>query len=367
MIAKAAVAVVVAGLVVLAAASVRADVFNLGGTRDPVTGQWSGAGSLEFVMVGDPGNAADTRTALDGVSHFGAVGYTYQMGRYDVTSSQYAAFLNAVAVVDPYGLYGPMMAPVGPGTAYCGILRSGNPGSYSYSVMPGRENFPVTDLTWGAAARFCNWLANGQPGGPEGPGTTETGSYTLNGATTLETLANVCRNPWATYVLPNNDEWYKAAYYKGGSTSAGYWLYPTRSDQIPSNVLSASGTNNANYAIWYHYAPYLYTDPVNYLTAVGAFAGSPGPYGTFDMGGNASQLIEGIDNNGGSGFRGNAGGSFVEQYYNLWGSFNPRYGDPGSAGVSAGFRVSLVPEPTAVVLLALAGAGVLCRRKSGGR
>ncbi len=129
MIAKAAVAVVVAGLVVLAAASVRADVFNLGGTRDPVTGQWSGAGSLEFVTVGDPGNAADTRAwAGDGTMHFGAVGYTYQMGKYDVTTSQYAAFLNAVAAADPYGLYSPTMASHGAGIAYCGIVRNGTSG-----------------------------------------------------------------------------------------------------------------------------------------------------------------------------------------------------------------------------------------------
>jgi formylglycine-generating enzyme required for sulfatase activity len=40
------------------------------------------------------------------------------------------------------------------------------------------------------------------------------------------------------------------------------------------------GTNNANYG---------YTDPVNCLTPVGAFADSPGPYGTYDMGGDVAQ------------------------------------------------------------------------------
>ena len=44
---------------------------------------------------------------------------------------------------------------------------------------------PVFDVTWGDAARFCNWLQNGQPtSGTEGTGTTETGAYTFNGATT---------------------------------------------------------------------------------------------------------------------------------------------------------------------------------------
>ena len=42
---------------------------------------------------------------------------------------------------------------------------------------------PVTCVTWGDAARFCNWLQNGQPTGAEGNGTTETGANTLSGDT----------------------------------------------------------------------------------------------------------------------------------------------------------------------------------------
>ena len=48
------------------------------------------------------------------------------------------------------------------------------------------------DVSWGDAARFCNWLQNGQPtSGTEGTGTTETGAYTLNGATTNTQLMAV--------------------------------------------------------------------------------------------------------------------------------------------------------------------------------
>ncbi len=49
------------------------------------------------------------------------------------------------------------------------------------------------------------------------------------------------------YLLPSEDEWYKAAYYKSGGTNAGYWNYPTKNDLAPSNVLILSGTNNANF------------------------------------------------------------------------------------------------------------------------
>jgi len=41
--------------------------------------------TYEEVTVGNPGNAADTRTG----SLYGAVSYSYQIGTYDVTGSQY--------------------------------------------------------------------------------------------------------------------------------------------------------------------------------------------------------------------------------------------------------------------------------------
>jgi hypothetical protein len=80
---------------------VAGDVFNMGGTLNPTTGTWTGAASLQFVTVGNPGNAADPVAG----SLYGSVGYTYQMGQYDVTAGQYTALLNAVAATDTYGLY----------------------------------------------------------------------------------------------------------------------------------------------------------------------------------------------------------------------------------------------------------------------
>ena len=64
--------------------------------------------------------------------------------------------------------------------------RAAAPGSYSYSVTGGYSqaaNCPIFDVSWGDAARFCNWLQNGQPDRwpREATGTTETGAYTLNG------------------------------------------------------------------------------------------------------------------------------------------------------------------------------------------
>jgi hypothetical protein len=59
-------------------------VFNLGGAQN-ANGTWTGLASLQFVTVGDPGNAPDT-------TGYGSVPYTYQMGEYDVTVGQYCQF-----------------------------------------------------------------------------------------------------------------------------------------------------------------------------------------------------------------------------------------------------------------------------------
>jgi hypothetical protein len=169
---------VLAVILVLSVAVAQADVYNM------PTGQTS----LQFVTVGNPNNAADPSTG------YGSVGYTYQMGQYDVTLGQYCQFLNAVAkTTDTYSLWNPNMSYSYPGPTYptLGINRSHASGYYTYSVAGSYDqgvNCPIFDVTWGDAARFCNWLQNGQPTGAEGPGTTETGAYTLNGAVSVTAL-----------------------------------------------------------------------------------------------------------------------------------------------------------------------------------
>jgi formylglycine-generating enzyme len=179
----------------------------------------SGQTSLQFVTVGDPGNVADTTVmATDGTSGYGSVGYVYQMGKYDVTVAQYCQFLNAVAKTDTFGLYNSWIGMV---FSTIKIARSGNSGNYNYSVTGSYSqgvNCPIFNVTWGDAARFCNWLQNGQPAFPAGSpgevtGSTETGAYTLNGANDNTGLMAITRNSGATYFIPSENEWYKAAYY----------------------------------------------------------------------------------------------------------------------------------------------------------
>jgi YVTN family beta-propeller protein len=96
----------------------------------------------------------------------------------------------------------------------------------------------VGQLNWFKCARYCNWLHNNKPTGAQNNSTTEDGAYTLNGAWNNGNA--FAKNAGAKYHIPTENEWYKAAYYKGGSTNAGYWTYATQSNSDPVCVTANS-------------------------------------------------------------------------------------------------------------------------------
>ena len=198
-----------------------------------------------FVLVGDSGNARDVVRNQWNSMLFGDVAYNYYINKYQLTVSEYVEFLNAVAATDTYNLYKCILkdGSLNPETS---ILRTGASGSYSYSVKTNYSNKPVGNLSWFMAARYCNWLHNGKPSGSQNSGTTETGAYTLNGA--ISGNAPI-KNSEARYSMPSMNEWYKAAYYKGGGTNAGYWLYPTQSNIRPALVRADQNGNGTTRTI----------------------------------------------------------------------------------------------------------------------
>ena len=317
-------------------------------------GSLAQAVTIATVPVGDPGNAADTQVmVVDGTTGYGSVGYNYNIGKYEVTAGQYTAFLNAAAATDTYGLYNTTMSRTDYGS---GITRSGASGSYTYSVASDFVNRPVNYVSYWDSCRFANWLGNGQ-----GNGGTETGAYTL----TTSGIANntITRNAGWKWAVTSEDEWYKAAYYKGGGTNSGYWDYPTSSDTAPGRDMADAPGNNANYYMGSGDYP---IDSGKYTTVAGEFQNSDSPYGTFDQGGNVWEWNEAII---GGTYRGLRGGSFEGYDYGYLQASTPTNRDPTDEGEARniGFRVSAVPEPSSIITLAGGLVGLLGIRRRGRR
>ena len=284
--------------------------------------------TMDMVTVGNAGNAGDTATG------YGSVAYAYQTGKYEVTAAQYTGFLNAVAATDIYGLCNSVMWTA---TEGCKIQQGGSSGSYTYTVASDYANRPVNGISWGDAARFANWMANGQPTGAENLSTTEDGSYYLNGANTDTALMAVTRKANATWVIPSENEWYKAAYYEPAKAGgAGYWAYPTQSDSIPGRDMTEAATpgNNAN-----HWGPGPYPiDNGAYTTKVGEFEKSASPYGTFDQAGNVFEWNETAVTGTTRGVRGGGWGSSDNM-----GAIDRNNDLPLTSRLDFGFRMANVP------------------------
>lgn len=241
-----------------------------------------------FTNIISDNNANDSRTG------YGLVDYHYKIGKYLVTNCEYVEFLNAIASTDTHFVYNENMESDARG----GINRSGSPGSYSYTVKTNMGNKPVIYISWFSSARYCNWLHNGKPSGPQTGSTTEDGAYTLNGATNGIAAA---KNINAKYHIPTENEWYKAAYYSQ-MPNPRYWSYATQSDTAPSCVTANSvGDGSATISAYSCDPAQIILNPpnVNQYAVVGSVVGT---FSNINIGFSAPLgykyvLLEGIGDN----------------------------------------------------------------------
>ena len=266
--------------------------------------------AIQWVTVGDPGNAADT-------TNRGAVSDSFQIMKYEFTNQQYTDFLNSVDAGgnNPNSVYHVDMGnDIRGGISFTSGAASGS----KYAVKSNMGDKPVNYVSWFDAARVSNWLMNGATSSSS----TETGAYTLVGGQTTGIAPAV--NNGATFYIPTEDQWYKAAYYKGGGTNSGYWDYATRSDTAPTAV-TADTTGIGSAGSTGNFANYLddanWNDRGGNVTTVGT-NGVSSAYGAFDMNGNITEWndLTGLVAGERRGLRGGFWGSFSEN--SLRSSFN---------------------------------------------
>ena len=279
---------------------------------------------MDFVTIGNPGNAADTTGTPNPA---GSVAYTYNLGKYEVSRDQ-------ITKANAAGSLGITMADM---NSYGGngLLK------------------PATGISYYEAAKYVNWL-NTSTGGTAAykfvSGTFQLWSPTDAGYD----ANNMYRNSLAKYVIASSNEWYKGAY---GNLNGTWNNYPTGSDSIPAAVASGTDANTAVYG--------AQVGPAD-ITSAGGLS----PYETMGQGGNVWEWMEtaydGINNTAGEN-RVLRGGSWSEIDSVNQGASN-RFGySPSTKVYSFGFRVAAVgvPEPSALSLLAigLSGLALVRRRK----
>jgi len=211
---------------------------------------------IDFVTIGASGNAPWDGSGVDEPDPRaigrGRVDYEYRIGRYEVTTSQWAEFFNAA--YDRADAPLPHLLP----PDFWGAVGTtpNNPGGRRWTVPAGNEMRPVGDISWRMAAMYCNWLHNGKASNREaflsGAYEVVTFGYTGPGGDIFTDQA--ARSPGATYFIPTWDEWLKAAHYdptklNADGSTGGWWNYSTTSNTAPIGGLppSMGGSGEANF------------------------------------------------------------------------------------------------------------------------
>jgi hypothetical protein len=259
----------------------------------------AGGINIDFVSIGNADNAADTRVMNDGTTGHGAVGYEYRIGKYEVTNAQWNAFTSAAG------------APAGnPADAYD-----------DSATYPGGQQ-PTNNISWYEALQFCNYLTSGDKskgayqfsGNNDNPGD----FLGIDRAAAQATYGNI-------YLLPTEDEWYKAAYYK--SDGSGYSIYSSGLDTKP---VADEG--------WNYYGG-EYTFPWD------AGTGTKEQNGTFDMMGNVYEWNETLIGT----FRGIRGGASNSSGDDIASWDRSALGEPFKEYGPVGFRIASIGEPPCIL------------------
>ena len=298
-----------------------------------IFGSDSNVFEIPCVTIDSPGNDPETsinpETGL--LDSFGAVDYIYRIGQFEVTEGAVRA-ANAQSELD---------------------------GSPLNITLDDRDddNTPATSLNWFEAARFVNYL-NTSSGSAPAYKFDDSGNFELHeeGDSGFNP-DNRFRNSQARYFLPSVDEWYKAAYYD--PVTETYFDYPTASDEQPIPIASgtAPGTSvfSGNNVLLPNPAPVT-------------LAGGASPFGTIGQGGNVAEWEEttsNILNNLVSAPRGVRGADFFDKFPTDSLSNRRNITNPALETFLTGFRVASiasVPEPSSLLLGAMAGAVLLLRR-----
>jgi len=290
--------------------------------------------AVEFVMVGNPGNAGFSHPDLpweySGVN--GSVPYTFRIGAFEVSAEQVARAKRADRT---------------------GLLKF-------VSAGPWRGPQPVADAQWYEAAIFANWMNVSKGHKPayriiRNKSSFEPAVWPLEDSWTLGET-NRLRHKDAVYFIPNENEWFKAAYHDNTGTNGEYYSYATGGDKwttgvdpyLPGNpptaVIASTLPQTAVFENWLTEVFPSQPAPIH-------FSGGHSSYGTRGQNGNVWEWCENANLDVREGFVDNPnhwgvlrGGSYQSDavWLTLATDFDgvTRYDEVGTNGATVGFRVA---------------------------
>ncbi len=196
----------------------------------------------KFIMKSLPGGGYDESKNTKPNSNLPL----FYMAKYETTISMYTDYLNEIGregagwnnrMSDPAAVHSP---------GRCGIIQKGFAPNFAYSVKPGRENYPITYVSWYDAAAFLRWCG---------------------------------------LRLPSEAEWEKALrggiYLDGDKTKQRKNPLPERKYPWGNKSPNAEGVYRCNYD--------GDDDGFPYTASVGSFDKFNSPYGACDMAGNVAE------------------------------------------------------------------------------
>jgi len=273
--------------------------------------------TLDFTTIDSPGNAADT-------TGYGSVAHDYRIMTYELTTDQY----NTVAAAT----------------------------TLPNAAAPWTGNQPAAGIKYSEAASFANWLTSGD---------VTQGAYTISAQSTvtIDRAGAIATYGYGNvFVIPTDDEWYKAAFYD--SANDVYFDYGTGSDTTPTPT---TGSTNADEAV-YRILQVFPSEPLG--PAEVNNAGGVSAYGTMAQSGNIAEYIEQIATDTKPRHRGghySDGADTNLSSTGLRGSNSSDFSTPSTVGLRMVLLTAepggvLIPEPGAASLLAVGATLLLARR-----
>lgn len=229
---------------------------------------------FNWAYIHDENNAA--YAGPGGNAGRGSVSYGYRISRLEITTAQWADFLN-MALRQGVNLNQYALKP-----SFWGASQAGSQFAVSKPLQG------VLGLNWRAGAYYCNWLTNGKQ---ESWASCQSGAYdasTFSGVPGQPYTDQLTHSPGAKFWIPTLDEYLKASHYdpnRNGQGQGGWWDQPYRSNTaaIPGPPPPGTGQTSGGW------------DPGDFSELsvnLGAYTNSTSAYGLWDLSGAAKEWLE---------------------------------------------------------------------------